>query len=79
MSESVPPAMSAQNEQVQQQQSVESAASEQFSDSEESNGVVTPKLTRTLSLPRLVKQDENNINKTEVINISTSDPSHLFW
>ncbi|KAI8881221.1 hypothetical protein K501DRAFT_334865 [Backusella circina FSU 941] len=79
MSESVSLEMRVQNEEAQQQQSVESTASEQYSDSEESSGVITPKLTRTLSLPRLVKQDENNINKTEVINISTSDPSHLFW
>ncbi|KAI8886048.1 hypothetical protein K501DRAFT_331484 [Backusella circina FSU 941] len=35
-------------------------------------------LTRTLSLPRIVKDEDNN-SVTEVINISTSNPSHLFW
>jgi hypothetical protein len=35
-------------------------------------------LTRTLSLPRIVKNEDNNA-VTEVISISTSNPSHLFW
>jgi hypothetical protein len=49
------------------------------SDSEES---ITTGLTRTLSLPRqspmTMTEKEEDIRK-EVINISTSNPSHLFW
>lgn len=46
---------------------------------------ITTGLTRALSLPRHLnrsstkkKEEDNNI-RTEVINIATSNPSHLFW
>lgn len=46
---------------------------------------ITTGLTRALSLPRHFnrssikkKEEEENI-RTEVINIATSNPSHLFW
>lgn len=45
---------------------------------------ITTGLTRALSLPRQInktwtqQKEDENIRK-EVINISTSNPSHLFW
>lgn len=37
---------------------------------------ITTGLTRALSLPRQLNKEEE---RKEVINISTSNPSHLFW
>lgn len=45
---------------------------------------ITTGLTRALSLPRQInktwtqQKEDDNVRK-EVINISTSNPSHLFW
>jgi hypothetical protein len=65
------PPLSQQQQQQQQQQKEEASEST----------TTTMGLTRALSLPRQLnktKEEENSIWK-EVINISTSNPSHLFW
>jgi hypothetical protein len=57
-------------------QTTTATATPSSSDSES----ITTGLTRALSLPRQLNKstDEDNI-RTEVINIPTANPSHLFW
>lgn len=76
-----PPATDNQEQQQQQQPPIDTQPSS-TSDSESK----TTGLTRALSLPRqLNKTADNSTNdqddsvRTEVINIATANPSHLFW
>lgn len=68
--------------QQQQQQEQQEELKEEEEKESESNTTTTTGLTRALSLPRQLnktkEEEEKNIRK-EVINISTSNPSHLFW
>ena len=78
-----PPATDKEEEQQQQQQQPSKDTQPSSTSDSESR---TTGLTRALSLPRqLNKTADNNTHdtddsiRTEVINIATANPSHLFW
>lgn len=79
---SKPPPATDEQEQQQQEQPSKDTQPSSTSDSESR----TTGLTRALSLPRQLNktadnstQDKDDSIRTEVINIATANPSHLFW
>lgn len=80
-----PPATDNQEQEQQQQQQQQPPKDTQPSSTSDSESKTTG-LTRALSLPRQLNKtadssanDQDDSIRTEVINIATANPSHLFW